>query len=489
MVRRASHLSGKASENRKPQKMPTKTMTNQTTFQETDAFGWSKFSDKLESFLLIERDFVEGSLVVSLNAPFGSGKTTFIQMWKNHLNERRDSGIQAPLFILLNAWEDDYCGDPLLSLVDAIEKELQSREPDKETKQGMVALRDATRDVGWYMLGMANSAVGHWTGLDPVAAGEFAETKKSKRKETPERSDILASFQARKEALGRLKDALRSLFSKNDRPVLILVDELDRCRPDFAVQYLETIKHIFDVDGLVFVLAVDLKQLENSARALFGDGLDFPEYFRKFAHRNIQLPKPDEAGIRNLVAKYTSRYIHDPSEDSPRRKSWMNVQYSTRSLTEMSTVLSLTPRKIQEAFRIVGHLTAAPEGKPQELFYNISASSIFLAFLSLGRLSAFQSIASGKMALRELLELIVELLPGKTNDWWAFVLASKHSSDDEEPEKTSFQAEFARAGIVPKDMSEEDFKTKYRGYQIDPYSGPALHQIALKIQEVGRFAE
>jgi len=463
-------------------------MTYKTTFEATDAFGWSDFAKKLEAFLITERGFVDGSLVVSLNAPFGSGKTTFIHMLKNHLDGRHESDPTAPLCILLNAWEDDYCGDPLLSLVDAIEKELQSREPDKETKQGMATLREATKDVGWYMLGMANSVVGQWTGFDPVAAGEFAEAKKAKRAEAPPRPDILSLFQARKEALGRLKNALRSLFSKQGRPVLLLVDELDRCRPDFAVQYLETIKHIFDVDGLAFVLAVDLKQLENSARALFGYGLDFPEYFRKFAHRNIQLPKPDSQGIANLVTKYTARYIHDHSNEKPRRKSWMNIEYSRRSLTEMSTVLSLTPRQIQEAFRIVGHLTAAPEGKPQELFYSISASSIFLAFLSLGRLSAFQSIASGKMALRELLELIVELLPGKTNDWWAFVLALTHSGDDDRLDFPRIQAEFARQGIIAKDMTEEEFRNRVGGFHVPSYGASSLSQIARKITETERFA-
>jgi len=463
-------------------------MTKQTTFEATDAFGWSAFANKLEAFLITERGFVDGSLVVSLNAPFGSGKTTFIHMWKNHLDGRQESEPQTPLCILLNAWEDDYCGDPLLSLVDAIEKELEIRGPDKETKQGLDSLRDATRDVGWYMLGMANSVVGHWTGLDPEGAGEFAESKKSKRKETPPRPDILALFQGRKEALRRLKDALRSLFSKNDRSVLLLVDELDRCRPDFAVQYLETIKHLFDVDGLAFVLAVDLKQLENSARALFGDGLNFPEYFRKFAHRNIQLPKPDSQGIANLVAKYTDKYLDDPSEESPRRKSWMIIRDARRSLVEMSSSLDLTPRQIQEAFRIVGHLTAGQPGEKKELFYHLTASSIFLAFLSLGMPSEFQQIAAGQMHLKQLLDLVVRFLPKKNLDWWAFVLALTHSGDDDRLDFPMIQAEFASHGIIAKDMTEEEFRNRVGGFHVPTYGASSLSQIARKITETERFA-
>src|SRR5690606_20157283 len=109
---------------------------------------------------------------------------------------------------------------------------------------------------------------------DAVAAGGVAEAKKADRRKEFLPPDILTQFQSRKRALQRLKCALMSLFEDNKNPVIVLVDELDRCRPDFAVQYLETIKHVFDIDGLSFVLAVDLLQLENSARALFGDGLN-----------------------------------------------------------------------------------------------------------------------------------------------------------------------------------------------------------------------
>jgi predicted KAP-like P-loop ATPase len=80
-------------------------------FETTDAFSWSGFAGKLEAFLLKEVEFVEGSLVVSLNAKFGSGKTTFLRMWKNHLDTPRESDPKSPLCILLNAWEDDYSAE------------------------------------------------------------------------------------------------------------------------------------------------------------------------------------------------------------------------------------------------------------------------------------------------------------------------------------------------------------------------------------------
>src|SRR5436190_22511620 len=84
-----------------------------------DKLSLKNFSETLESFLSVEHDFVEGSLVIGLNAPFGSGKTTFLSMWKADMESRKSNGQVAPEIISLNAWEDDFCGDPLLSIVTA----------------------------------------------------------------------------------------------------------------------------------------------------------------------------------------------------------------------------------------------------------------------------------------------------------------------------------------------------------------------------------
>jgi predicted KAP-like P-loop ATPase len=213
--------------------------SSELNFEKDDAFGWSGFASKLEAFLLTETEFVEGSLVTSLNAPFGSGKTTFLRMWKSQLDTRRASGAEAPMCVVINAWEDDYCGDPLFSLVDAIEKEMGARVANEHTKKQIASLKEATKDISWFMLGMAGDFVSHWTGFDPAAAGELAEKKKrANRGADHSNADLFTMFKRRKEALQRLKKALRSLFAGEMHPVFVIVDELDRCRPDFAIQYL-----------------------------------------------------------------------------------------------------------------------------------------------------------------------------------------------------------------------------------------------------------
>jgi hypothetical protein len=56
--------------------------------------------------------------------------------------------------VVINAWEDDYCGDPLFSLVDAIEKEMGARVASEHTKRQIASLKEATKDIRWFMLGI-----------------------------------------------------------------------------------------------------------------------------------------------------------------------------------------------------------------------------------------------------------------------------------------------------------------------------------------------
>lgn len=470
--------------------MFTKPQLSNFSFETVDAFGWKGFAGKLEAYLLTETQFVEGSLVASLNAPFGSGKTTFLQMWKNHLDSRRENDANIPMCILLNAWEDDYCGDPLLSLVDAIEQELSKRaSDDKKTKNSLSSVKEATRDLGWFMVGMANSAVNHWTGLDASAAGKFAETKKANRGKVQSTPDILALFQARKGALQRLKSALQSLFHDNQNPVFILVDELDRCRPDFAVQYLETIKHVFDVEGLVFVLAVDLLQLENSARALFGENLNFPEYYRKFSHRNICLPSPDEAGIQHLVTKYIARYLDDPAPESPRRKSLLDFSNTHRALAELPYDFHLTPRQIQEAFRILGHMMSMSQGQAGNLYYHIANATIFLTFLGIRSPALFHEFLSGNVSLDRMLEIVSKQPISKNLDWWAFVLSLSFDNDDEELKIEDRHKAFVKYGFVPKNTTLDQFREYFGRFKPGMLAGSrSLASLARKIQEIESFS-
>ena len=94
--------------------------------------------------------------------------------------------------------------------------------------------------------------------------------------------------------LEHLALALKELH-KRELPVMVLVDELDRCRPSYAIEMLEVIKHFFNTKNFVFVVATDTQQLENSIKAVYGEKFDSSVYLRRFFDRKAELSEPDIA--------------------------------------------------------------------------------------------------------------------------------------------------------------------------------------------------
>jgi hypothetical protein len=381
-------------------------------FETHDKLGLQTFCGKLEGFLIVEHRFVEGSLVISLDAPFGGGKSMFLSMWKSDLDQRRKTSPDAPKAIIVNAWDSDFCGDPLLSITNALIKAVGVKNPG-EPSDSAVRLREAAKDVGWYVTGLANSFVSHWTGLDPATAGELAEAKKDGRK--PKTPDFIALYDERTKALLKLKEALRSAFGGESPSAFVFVDELDRCRPDYAISYLETIKHVFDIHGLVFVLAIDRAQLECSAKALFGADLRFPDYFRKFAQRSVTLPTPDEAGLQRLTQSYVSGFL----EKEGTRSCLMQFdQYRTDNVVELFQALKMPPRQIQQAIRIIAHTVAGDTDRRGRLFWAIGVGVILMSVLKVAEPEMYRRIGTGEAHHEDVGKFLIKLLGAKNADWW-----------------------------------------------------------------------
>ena len=84
---------------------------------------------------------VEGPCVLSIDGPFGAGKSTFLRLWTQHL---KNKGFPVAR---LNAWETDYSGDPFPALVEGIRAELES--PDSGDISRSVSRRFAKPPGAW----------------------------------------------------------------------------------------------------------------------------------------------------------------------------------------------------------------------------------------------------------------------------------------------------------------------------------------------------
>ncbi len=322
---------------------------NQPTFT-NDLLERNELSQRLERYLEVDQTFVEGSLVVSLDAPFGSGKTTFLKMWEHDLNERRENGDKTFLPIFLNAWESDFCADPLASLLCSLIEAVDGY-AEKATKEKLI---EAGKQLAWFGMSVGNDLVAKATGLDLVSAGEFAKGKTANTT-----LDFLDIHKKKIEALNELKAAIKAIVDdQNMPPILFFVDELDRCKPDFAIHFLETIKHVFDINNLTFLLAVDLGQLKNSAKSMFGNKLDFTEYYRKFSHRTHKLPVASAGQLNTLVNAFAKKYLYV----SDKRNTGLYFDtHKSKQITELLDCFEVTPRQAESIFRSIGYALASKQ--------------------------------------------------------------------------------------------------------------------------------
>lgn len=88
-----------------------------------------------------------------------------------------------------------------------------------------------------------------------------------------------------------ISEILKHVYELNT-PIIVLIDELDRCRPDYAIKTLEVIKHFFDVEGCNFLIATDTKSLQESIKAVYGSNFDSERYLRRFFNQSVVLQRP-----------------------------------------------------------------------------------------------------------------------------------------------------------------------------------------------------
>ena len=232
---------------------------------------------------------IEGPCVMAIDAPWGAGKTTFLKMWSRLL---RNKGFPVVEF---NAWETDHAADPFVALVSEI-KEGLSEFKEEALKENLKKTTEAAMQVALRTIpGLIRTVSAGTVDVQPLAS--YAE-------------DRLNKYKKDQESIGAFRNKLQEMASAlpqcKKRPLMILIDELDRCRPSYAIALIEVAKHLFDADHVVFVLSVNRAQLAHSIRALYGSRFDATGYLRRFFDIDFTLPDPN----RNRFIKDLLRRIN-----------------------------------------------------------------------------------------------------------------------------------------------------------------------------------
>lgn len=303
---------------------------------EDDVFGRKIIAENLTKII----DSQIKPIVISLDSEWGTGKTTFVTMWKEMLDSEGEynSKFQTLYF---NAWENDYIKDPLLAIFSEMEKQIHK--DDSELKKGIEKIKIKAKPFSKVVTSSAIKLVtAGLLNLDGVTLGDINEDELIKLSGKLAELSI-KEISADKTIRTRFKDEMNSYQKQVNKKIIFFIDELDRCRPTFAIELLEVIKHIFNIDNFMFVLSIDKEQLSHSVSTIYGQNMDTLGYLRRFFDLDYKLPKID---LKTYINNKNNIILQDKC----------NIDLFKMFITEMFIDEKFSLRDVDKAYYYIGTL-------------------------------------------------------------------------------------------------------------------------------------
>lgn len=361
-------------------------------FEEGNPFGQcqlerKKYADILTNIILTHPD----GFVLAINNKWGTGKTTFIRMWEQDLKENKFKTV------LFNAWENDFENNALTALMGEL-KTLTKKETEKKFKDVLKSGAILTKNILPTLIGAASEK---YIGKN---IKELAENI------TKGVADIFESevneYANKKKSIQEFKSNLSKFIADtwDEKPIVFIIDELDRCRPDYAVTILEQIKHFFSIPNIVFVLSIDKEQLGHAIRGVYGsESIDADEYLRRFIDIEYSIPDPDLELYINYLYKH---YNFDDFFGDKTRTCYRDFIDDGYDFKKFSLLLfkskNITLRKIDKIF---SHSILSIKIFNKDQFV-IPSLYLFLITVKQVDLNVFNSIRQKRIGLQDLLDYV-----------------------------------------------------------------------------------
>jgi hypothetical protein len=327
-------------------------------------------------------DNLSGPFVLAIDSQWGTGKTTFVRMLKSFLES------QNFFCLYFNAWETDFTTDPLLAFLGEMDGLIKAY--DHGGKAFDKAKKIATLIAKRVLPVAGKIATGGLLDLDSFTKDALADLVSDSV------TDAVDAYTAEKNLIlhfhESLSEAVKSLHAKGKKTNLVVfVDEVDRCRPTFAVELLERIKHLFNVPNILFVISLDKVQLSVSLSSVYGDGINSNEYLRRFIDIEYNLPKPNpKAFTKHLFGRFGfDDFFKDRANSAFERNDIEEV------FTSLSDLFDLSLRAREQCFTMLRVAMLMTPGNYQFYPFLLTALIILkLASPSLYKLYALEDGSS-----------------------------------------------------------------------------------------------
>ena len=371
--------------------------------------------------------------VVSINGDWGSGKTTFIKMFSKYLEQKEYKTI------LFNAWENDFTTDPLIPIMGELDQHIKS-DPSLHEK-----FRAVTKNVIKAIIPSAvNNISKKYLGEDVADIFEKGAEAISNayNKEISEYAEKKVSLNAFRESL--------SNFIKEyspDKPLIFFVDELDRCRPDYAVETLEKINHLFSIEGIIFVLAIDKEQLCHSVKGFYGsEGINAEEYLRRFIDLEYTLPS---VGKKEYIEMLMNNYQITQFFNNPDRMQYFRNSDEYKNFIEMATHLSLYQNMtLRQIDKLLKHCAISLKSvhKNNFLYPDIF---LFLTYLKQFKTIKYKQICSKELTIQDTVDFLENIFEKR--------MINNDEDDSDKRPIYSFVSEFVHRynNLINKDLFDK----------------------------------
>lgn len=256
-------------------------------------------------------DSIKSNFSIAIDNDWGTGKTFFVKKVKMILDAYNEhsydyelsnleriknvidiKNIDLHLAVYYNAWENDNQKSPLLSLIYEIIKvaKIDTNKTDISINKEKI-IKDGLSAI-----------VKHFSGIDIKELLKCVET---------EAKDIFKEIKGQKSTKEQVDNILNNLLLEHGERLVIFIDELDRCRPTFAVELLEQIKHYFDNDKITFVFSTNIKQLQYTIKKYYGEAFEAKRYLDKFFDLTISLNEINVIEYFNFVNENSRGDMYD----------------------------------------------------------------------------------------------------------------------------------------------------------------------------------
>ncbi len=350
---------------------------------------------------------------IAVQGEWGSGKTSMLNQIKHQLCEtgtNKDLDDKLPYYgIWINTWQYSIMKskeETLISIISGLTNEIAKTIKRKHESQSKALLGGVSNFLGKIVKAGAKAAVSQF-GVD----GEIVDSVLSGEEESVD----LLNFK------NSLQDAINNCLEldikegNNNRGFIFFIDDLDRIDPPVAVEILELIKNIFEVDNCIFVLAIDYEVVVKGLIPKFGPLTDKNEReFRSFFDKIIQLPFSMPVAmydvnnfliqsLENIGYIDSSFSANDSLKDKLTDFAMLSVGTNPRSLKRLINTLSL--------LNIIDKQKQNEAKQPYELVVNfglvciqIAYPKIYLALLEDINYKDWNEKTAKKMRLTELTE-------------------------------------------------------------------------------------